>query len=116
METTCNDVTFFKHHRRVEHRDGTWEMKLASMKKSIYSLPDLMGLLDAAIGRYLEFLGAIDDPTVGIKRLEKISEPVRNQGRSYRGFNPFDGDDLDSFLAISRGQFTISGFRNRDLR
>ncbi len=34
VETTCNDVTFFKHHRRVEHRDGTWEMKLAPMKKS----------------------------------------------------------------------------------
>ena len=115
VETTCNDVTFFKHHRRVEHRDGTWEMKLASMRKSIYSLPDLMGLLDAAIGRYLEFLGALDDPTARIKRLEKISEPVRNEGRSHRGFNLFDGDDLDSFLAISRGQFTISGFRNRDL-
>jgi hypothetical protein len=36
VETTCNDVTFFKHHRRVEHRGGTWEMKLAPMKKSIY--------------------------------------------------------------------------------
>jgi hypothetical protein len=30
--------------------------------------------------------------------------------------NLFHGDDLDSFLAISPGQFTISGFRNRDLR
>jgi hypothetical protein len=29
VETTCNDVTFFKHHRRVEHRDGSWEMTLA---------------------------------------------------------------------------------------
>jgi hypothetical protein len=52
VETTCNDVTFFKHHRRVEHRDGTWEMKLAPMKKSIYSLPDLMELLDASNRRY----------------------------------------------------------------
>jgi hypothetical protein len=37
-------------------------------------------------------------------------------GRSHRGFNLFAGDDLDLFQAISRGQFTISGFRNRDLR
>ena len=116
VETTCNDVTFFKHHRRVEHRDGSWEMKLAPMKKSIYSLPDLMRLLGDANRRYLEFLGALDDPTAGVKRLEKIAERVHDDGRSYRGFNLFDGDDLDLFQAISRGQFTISGFRNRDLR
>src|SRR5512135_809810 len=65
VETTCNDVTFFKHHRRVEHRDGMWEMKLAPMKKSIYSLPDLMGLLDAANRRYLEFLGGARRPDGG---------------------------------------------------
>jgi hypothetical protein len=116
VETTGNDVTFFKHHRRVEHRDGTWERKLAPMKKSISSLPDRRGLLEAANRRYLEFLGALDDPTAGVKRWEQIAEPVPDQGRSHRGFNLFDGDDLDLFQAISRGQFTSSGFRNRDLR
>ena len=116
VETTGNDVTFCKHHRRVEHRDGTWVMKLAPMKKSIYSLPDLMELLGAANRRYLEFLGALDDPTAGVKRLEKIAGPVHEEGRSHRGFNLFQGDDLDRFQAISRGQFTISGFRSRDLR
>ena len=25
IETTANDVSFFKHHRKVEHRDGTSE-------------------------------------------------------------------------------------------
>jgi len=48
IETTVNDVSFFKHHRRVEHRDGSWEMKTAALKKSIYSLPELMELLRAA--------------------------------------------------------------------
>jgi len=42
IETTVNDVSFFKHHRRVEDRDGTWEMKEATMKKSIYSLAVLV--------------------------------------------------------------------------
>ena len=116
VETTCNAVTFFKHHRRVEHRDGTWEMKLAPMTKSISSRPELMGLLGDANRRYLEFLGALDDPTAGVKRLEKIAERVQDEGRSHRGFNRCDGDDLDVFSAISRDQFTISGFRNRDLR
>ena len=43
-----NDVTFFKHHRLVEHRDGTAEYKLAAVRKTIYSLPDLRDLMRAA--------------------------------------------------------------------
>jgi hypothetical protein len=57
----------------VEHRDGTWEMKDAPLKKSIYSLPLLRELMEAANRRYLEFVSAIEDPTVGIKNLEKLS-------------------------------------------
>jgi hypothetical protein len=36
IETTSNSVSFFKHHRRVEHLDGGWEMKFAPVKKTIY--------------------------------------------------------------------------------
>jgi hypothetical protein len=39
IETTVNDVSFFKHYRRVEHRDGSTETKWTSMKKTIYSFP-----------------------------------------------------------------------------
>ena len=38
IETTCNDVTMFKHRREVIHRDKTREMKMAALKKTIYSL------------------------------------------------------------------------------
>jgi hypothetical protein len=58
IETTSNNVTFFKHYRKVEHRDGTWTMKNASVKKSIYSLPVVAELMRAANRRYLEFLSA----------------------------------------------------------
>ena len=50
IETTVNDVSFFKHHRmshglwrahpRVEHKDGHSTRELAALKKSIYSLID----------------------------------------------------------------------------
>jgi hypothetical protein len=35
-----NDVSFFKHHRKVEHRHGPSSWQLAPVKKSIYSLID----------------------------------------------------------------------------
>ncbi len=115
IETTVNDVSFFKHHRRVEHRDGSWEMKTAALKKSIYSLPELVELLHAANRRYLEFISTLDDPSSALKDLEKIAVAVRNGERSLRGFNLFAGEDLDVFQTLLRGEFNISGFQNKHL-
>jgi hypothetical protein len=116
IETTVNDVTFFKHHRKVEHRNGTKEMKLAPVRKFIYSLPVMSELMSAANRRYIDFLAAIDDPSAGIKDLDEISRPVNDGNRTFRGFNLFHGDDLNLFLAIARGEFVISGCRNKNLR
>lgn len=117
IETTANDVTFFKHRRKVEHRNGSSSMKVAPVKKTIYSLPVMRELMGAANRRYLAFLSAIDDPTPGLKDLLKISRRIRDRHqRSHRGFNLFDGDDLTLFEAIVAGEFTISGFQNRHLR
>ena len=116
IETTVNDVTFFKHHRRVEHKDGSSETKLAPMKKTIHSLPALRELLQAANRRYLDFLSELDDPSVGIPAVEKIAETVRKEERTYRGFNFFSKSDLDLFTTLLRGEFHISGFNNASLR
>ena len=116
IETTANKVDFFKHHRTVEHRDGTEEKKVAPLRKTIYSLGVLAELLGAANRRYLEFLAALDQPDAGVREVEKVAEPVRDNDRSFRGFNLFRNDDLVLFQAIVKGEFTISGLRNRDLR
>jgi hypothetical protein len=115
IETTVNDVSLFKHHRRVEHRDGSWEMKTAALKKSIYSLPVLAELMRAANRRYLEFISTLDDPSCALKDVEKIALAVRDGNRSLRGFNLFAGADLDVFQTLVRGEFNISGFQNKHL-
>jgi hypothetical protein len=38
IETTVNEVSFFKDYREVCHRNGEREIKWTNMKKSIYSL------------------------------------------------------------------------------
>jgi hypothetical protein len=116
IETTVNDVAFFSHHRTVEHRDGSREVKLAPMQKTIYSLAPLRELLLAANRRYLAFLSDLTDPTAGVRQVERLAEPVRQEDRSYRGFNLFSADDLALFLALTRGEWHISGFRNATLR
>jgi hypothetical protein len=98
----------------VEQRNGESVMKFAPMKKTIYSLGPLRELLGAANRRYPEFLSAIDDPSNGIHKLNKITRTVHEEARSYRGFNFFNQDDEALFLA--RGEFTISGVQNKALR
>ncbi|MFH2010127.1 MAG: MarR family transcriptional regulator, partial [bacterium] len=116
IETTAADVSFFKHHRRVDHRDGTSSKKIAPVRKTIYSLGVMRELLGASNHRYLAFLSQLDEPDSGLRQMDKISRPVRREGRSHRGFNLFHGDDLDLFVAIARGEHRISGFRNRDIQ
>jgi hypothetical protein len=116
IETTAKDISFFKHYREVEQRNGQSVLKFAPMKKTIYSLGALREVLSAANRRYLEFLSAIDDTSSGIDKLHKITRTVHQEARSYRGFNFFDEDDEALFLALARGEFTISGVQNKTLR
>ncbi len=116
IETLTNDVSFFKHHRRVEHRDGSWEMKVAPVRKTLYSLPALAALMGAANRRYLEFLSTLEDTSAGPRQLDRLTHRVREGERSYRGFNFLCGEDLALLLALTRGEFNLRGFQNQDLR
>jgi hypothetical protein len=93
IETTVNDVSQFKHYREVEPRSGPPTEKIAPMKKNIYSLFPLGGLLKAANRRYLEFISTFDDPSQGIKHLGNVSKTVESDNRTYKGFNFYSADD-----------------------
>jgi hypothetical protein len=117
IETTANDVTFFKHHRAVEQKDGQRVVKLAPVRKTIYSLcPDLRDLLLAANLRYLAFLSDLGDPRAGVQALRKVCAPVVKNGHNYRGLNFFAAPDQTLCEHLVRGEFLISGVRNKDLR
>jgi hypothetical protein len=114
IECTVNDVTFFKHYRKVEHRNGPPTYSVAALKKSIYSLGDLTQLMRAATNRYLVFVSALEDRSQGQVNLDRITEPARdNHDRSYRGFNFFASEDISILLGILQGEFLISGLSNR---
>jgi len=115
IETTVNDVTFFKHYREVIHRDGSSTQKEASMKKNIYSLKPLREIVSASNNRYLEFISAIDDDTIGHKKLEKATEPKIVEDRNYKGLNFFCKADKKIVIALARGEFNIYGFRSKDI-
>lgn len=117
IETTTNDISFFKHHRTVYHRNGEQSSKLAPMRKSLCNLTfELSGIMSACNRRYLEFLSSLEDPTMSVKDLDRVTAGVRLNNRNYRGFNFFQHQDRQLFEVLLRGEFNISGFRNSDIR
>ena len=116
IETTVNNITFFRNHRTVEHRDGTSEKKMAAMRKNIYSLPPLREILHAANYRYLDFLSDLADPSAGVRDIENLANPVKKNGRTYRGFNFFSQQDLEAIITLLRGEGIISGITNSMMR
>jgi hypothetical protein len=116
IETTTNDVSFLKHHRKVEHRDGHASRELAPVKKSIYSLIDLREILLGCNRRYLEFLSALDDFSAGHRSLDKLTAPKAIDGHRVKGFNFFDKTEHSLLCSLQRPQFNISGLRRADLK
>jgi hypothetical protein len=45
-----------------------------------------------------------------------LCRPITQQGRRYRALNPLNPSDAALLRAISRGEWTIGGLRNRDLQ
>ena len=66
--------------------------------------------------KYIEFISSFNNKEVGRKRLEQITESKKEENRNYKGINFFSDTDLKILLTLIRGEFNISGFRNKNLQ
>jgi hypothetical protein len=115
IETTANDVSFFKHHRKVEHRHGPATRDLAPVKKSIYSLIDLREILLGCNKRYLAHLSALDDFSAGVRALDRLTKPRDVEGKTVKGINFFESGDTALLEALQNPRVNIAGIRRADL-
>ena len=115
IETTTNDVSSFKHHRKVEHRQGPPTRALAAVKKSIYSLIDLREILRGCNRRYLAHLSALDDFSAGVRALGRVTKPREVDGKTVKGINFFEPGDSALLHALQNPRVNITGIRRSDL-
>jgi hypothetical protein len=115
IETTTNDVSFFKHHRKVEHRQGPATRALAPVKKSIYSLIDLREILFACNRRYLLHLSTLSDFSSGVRALDRLTRPRKVDDKTVKGINFFDPVDNALLRALQDPRVNIAGVRRADL-
>jgi hypothetical protein len=115
VETTINDAAGFKSFRTPEGKPEA-EKSWHRMRKGIADLRRRAETSQAANNRYLKALASVEDTRSLGELTTGLCQPVRRDGRRARPLNPHAPDDAKLFDAISRGEFTINGFRNRDLR
>ena len=86
------------------------------MRKGIADLHRRTEVSQAANERYLQALASVENTTSLGQLTARLCRPTRRDGRRLRALNPHAPADAALLEVISRGEFTINGFRNRDLR
>ncbi len=115
VETTINDVAGFKSFRAPERKPEA-EKDWLPMRKGISDLHRLGETSQAANDRYLQAMASVEDSTPLGRLTARLGQPAKRNGRRVRALNPHAPEDAKLLELISRGEFTINGFRNRDLR
>lgn len=115
IETVLNDVEGMKSYRCKETEpDGPKDWR--RLRKGVADLHRRVEISQHANERYAASLATVEDKTP----LKDLSEPVCRavtwQGRRARALNPMSRPDAQALEAISRGEFLVNGFRNRDIR
>jgi hypothetical protein len=115
VETTINDARDMKVYRPKEGDEGG-QKDWRYLRKGIADLHRRAQISQAANERYLESLASVEDPTPLAGLIEPLCRRTRWKGQPVRALNPLSSDDATLLEAVSRGEFAINGFRNRDLR
>ena len=114
-EGTINDVSDFRAYRPKEG-DPSGQLAWRPLRRGIADLYRRAEVGRRATERYLDALASVDKDTTLDEVLRRLGQPQYWHGRRVRALSPFATDDRQLLQAISRGEFTINGLRNRDLQ
>jgi hypothetical protein len=116
VETVINATKDFKVYRPKEG-DENGPLDWRPLRKGVSDLHRRAEVSHKANTRYLESLATMTDPkSLGAIAKQLCQPVVDSKGRRVRALNPLAPVDVALLQAVSRGEFLINGFRNRDLR
>jgi hypothetical protein len=114
-ETLILDPSEFKQFRSPEGKADA-KRRWLPMRRGLADMERRCQVSARANNRYLDALSSVSGGTPLKDLTEKMCRPVRKNKRRHRAINPWSEKDAALLEAISRGEFTINGFRNRDIR
>jgi hypothetical protein len=113
-ETTIQNGSDFRVYRAKEgNSEGPKSWR--PMRRGIADIYRRAELSKKAGERYLDAFAAMDDDTTLEELIGRLQKHTSWQGRRVRALRPF-ADDSPLLAAVTRSEFVISGFRNRDLQ
>jgi hypothetical protein len=115
VESTLNDVSDLKVLRPKEggpEGERAWRQ----LRKGVADLYRRAEVSQRANERYLEALSSVDDSATLEERVRRVTVPTTWKGKRVRALQPFAPTDTALLEAVSRGEFSLNGLRNRDLR
>ena len=115
IETTINKTEEFKVYR-AKQGDPGGKKSWRPLQRSVGELWRRAQVSAAANRRYLEGLASVTDKTPAGEAATGVCRAVVRDGRRHRALNPWSEKDAALLAAVSRGEYTINGRRNRDLR
>jgi hypothetical protein len=113
-ETTIQNGSDFRVYRAKEG-DPDGPKSWRPLRRGIADLHRRADLSEKATERYLDAFAAVDGDTSLEELIGRLQKHTVWRGRRVRGLHPF-ADDTPLLAAVTRGEFAISGFRNRDLQ
>jgi hypothetical protein len=113
-EMTITEPKYFQVYRRTDDADSALAWR--PMRQSIADMHHRAEVSQNALDRYCCALAAVDDTSTLEELTALVERRVRWNGQSVRAIHPFDADDYALLKAVHRGEFNITGFRNRDLQ
>jgi hypothetical protein len=114
-ETTIHNTDDFLVYRPKEGGPAN-ELAWRVLRSGIADLHRRAEVSRNAAERYLDALASVEQNTTLEQVLHRLGQPRYWHGRRVRAFNPFSPDDRHLLQVVSRGEFTLNGFRNRDLQ
>ena len=86
------------------------------LRRTVTDLPRRAQVSRAANVRYLEALASTQASEPLGAAVSKLCRPVQKDGYRFRALNPMSEPDATLLEIVSRGEWTLNGFRNADLR
>jgi len=115
VETTINNTAGFKVYRTVEGKPNG-KLEYRQLRKGIADLHRRAEVSQACNDRYLESMAAVETSQTLAELTGPLCRATTWKGKRVRALQLLGGGDGDLLALISRGQFIVNGFRNRDLR
>lgn len=115
VETTINDVSEMKVFRRPEgQKDGPRQW--LPLRKGVADIKRRARISQAANERYLDAMAEVHAAKPLGELTKAICQPTQLHGKRVRALQPWSPGDAELLAAVTRSEFALTGFRNRDLR